>query len=108
MFEEGTNCVWVAEYEPESSFRVALFEDFVNFFPNVKAEKAMVRKAYVMERGFFLVCIGVREECFVEKSTDVPVNMVWGVSVILKKGCEKFQFYMGGLPCGTNVKASVK
>ena len=53
MFEEGANCVWVAENKSECGFWVAKFEDFVEFVPGVKAEKSEIWKRDVMKGRFF-------------------------------------------------------
>ena len=43
-----------------------------------------------MERGFFLVCVGFRGKYFIEKGADMSVDVMYGVSIVLKEFSEEF------------------
>ena len=56
----------VGEDKSESYFGVTVLKSFREFFPDIKARKAIVGESYVMEGGFFFLNgFGRRGDCFV-------------------------------------------
>ena len=92
MFEERVNSVRICEDEPEYSIRIAVFENFVKFFPHVIARNSIVWETYIVKFRFFSGGggVGFRAKGFVEESSNVSLYQVKREFIVLKIFSKEF------------------
>ena len=92
MFKHGANGPRVGENISENSVRITAFQQLMESFPDGEAQKTIVRKGDVVNRGFIFSQVRRWDEGFIQESSDVIVNDMQWETIILKKVGEELNF----------------